>query len=281
MNLESDKKIITEAFITGINISNARLFEIIKGHFDKVKPVFPLIEFTIERLSAVTDLAIRNCNWDAEIIYRSALEGFVKLTYILNSQQERDTRLKEYRESLAEINSIKISEQAKKSLSVHNYNETSALAFKPMILEDEMESMLREKWPRGERKKLEQKWSFTEMIISLAKCNNVFIGLAHNYRYASHVTHADETGVSMIVERQQRTENERAIADMAHYIRLLGDSFFFCVSIGLEVSILTGQNPKFFFDLGDSIKEVSQLGDKYLQKLQEDKLYDKFRKIAE
>ncbi len=68
---------------------------------------------------------------------------------------------------------------------------------------------------------------------------------------------------------------------MAHYIRLLSDSFFFCVSIGLQVCVLAKEDHKYFSNLASSIKHVSQLGNTYLQKLQEDKLYDKYKEQVE
>lgn len=278
MDILNDKEKITEGFMQGINICNIEVMKIIKNNFEEVKPYFPLIGFIVERLSTVTDLAIRGYNWDAEIIYRSALEAFVKFNYMATAnEEERKIRQKEYWEDLFEINALKLSEQAKKSLSVHKYDDTARLAFKPMVLTEQMESFLREKWPRVDRKKLEQKWSVTEMIVSLAKIDRSIIGFSHNYRYASHVTHADETGVLMINEREQRSDEEREIANMAHYVRLLSDAFFFCATIGIQVCMLTKTKSNFFSELVKSTSEIYQLGIKYLEKLQEDKIYDKHR----
>ena len=285
MSLEEDKLKITKAFIEGINISNVKLFEIIKERFNDVRPIFPLIEFILDRLSAVTDLAMRGCNWDAEIIYRSALEALIKLLFITSAEgEEKNIRLREYWEDLSEINSIKLSAQAKKSLKIAEKYDSDAvkMAFKPLVLSEEKEQELRTKWPGSIRRKVEQKWSFSEIIVFLANTSDnkrieEFIGLGHNYRYASHVTHADETGVLIIKERQQRPNEEREIADFAHFIRLLSDSFFFCILIGLQVASHTKTDLKFFIDLGKSIEEASELGNKYLLKLQEDQSYDKFR----
>lgn len=203
MSLEEDKRKITEGFFEGINISNIELYGFIKENYEAVKPIFPIVGFIISRLSAVTELTLNESVWDAEIIYRSALEGLIKLTFITSAnEQERQQRIKEYWEDLCEVNQIKQSEQAKKSLSVCGDDQSLKLVFTPMVLSEEEENKIRSKWTRLERKKLKQKWSFSEMISSMAKIKDditetperILLGLGHNYRFASHISHADETG---------------------------------------------------------------------------------------
>lgn len=284
MNLQEDKQRLSEAFFAGINACNVQTYGIIKENYEQVRPVFSLVNFIISRLSTVITLAVQDNNWDAEIIYRSALEAIIKFTFIVSASDEieRKQRIKEYWEDLCEINSIKQSEQAKKCLSLYGNDKALRLIFSPMVLPDEEEARLRLKWPRLERKKLEQKWSFSEIIVSLSrsfvdKSGESFIGLGHNYRYASHVTHADETGVLIIEERVQRPDGEREIADFAHYIKLLSDSFQFCAFIGIQVCILVGKDSQFFFDIQKSMSEINELGYLYLQALHKDKAYDKYR----
>ncbi len=283
MNLENDKKKITEDFFLGINAANVELFGFIKEHFEVVKPVFPLVEFIVSRLSCVTELAVKGNNWDAEIIYRSALECLIKLIFITSGEGvEKEIRLKEFWEDLCEIASIKQSEQAKKSLKLYGSDKTLRLAFTPMLLSEEEEQRLRAKWPKSERQKVEQKWSFSEMIVALSKNYKgnpveMFIGLGHNYRYASHVSHADETGILIIKERDERPKCERDLADFAHYIKLMSDSFYFTISMAINIVAFVGKDPKPFMDLTKSTKEASELANIYLDKLHDDKAYDKFR----
>jgi Family of unknown function (DUF5677) len=286
MSLEEDKLVISNGFIEAINVSNIELFRIIKESFEELRRLYPLIEFIIERLSAVTDLALSGGNWDAEIIYRSALEGLLKFVFIASAKgEERDNRLREFWEDLSEINSIKMSEQAKRVLKVaeKDKTETFKMAFRPLVLSDEDEKTLREKWPVSKRKGVERKWSFSEIIISMSatapadETPDYLAGLAHNYRYASHVTHADETGILIIRERRQRPQEERQVADFAHFIRLLSDSFYMCIAMGLYVSIYINKSHKFFSQLAESMKDVHELGEKYLQYLQQDPSYDKYR----
>jgi len=230
-----------QSIFCAINASNKELYRVIKDNFQEVRPIYPLIEFVIERLSTTTDLANMGHNWDAEIVYRSALECLVKLIFISSVDgEEREKRLKEYWEDLREISMLKQSEQAKKNLTIYKGNESVRLTFAPIVLSEAEEMALRAKWPRAERKKLEQKWSFSEIILSIANDYRgsqaiEFLGLAHNYRYASHVSHADETGVLIIAEREHRPLEEKEIADFAHYIKHLSDTFYFSLALAIHV----------------------------------------------
>lgn len=241
------------------------------------------MEFIIERLCSVTQLATQGDNWDAEIIYRCALEAYIKLTFICSSSgREREQRLNEYWNDLREVNSIKQSEQAKKTLELYDQDEMMRLMFLPMVLDSKKEKNLRAKWSRINRKTLEQKWSFTEMVLSLSKNyygnpERRFIGLGHEYRYSSHVTHADETGVLIIKERERREINEREIVSLAHTAKLLGNSFRVCYGIGNQITSFANKNTTFYSELNDSMKEVDDLGDVYLRILQEDEVYNKYR----
>ena len=283
MNINEDRIKISESYVDAINKSNLELFDFMKKYKDQVRSVSPLVEFIIERLCSVVQLAIQGCNWDAEIIYRSALEALIKLTFICSATEaEREIRLKEYWQDLREVNSIKQSEQAKRNLELYGHDEIMKLMFTPMILDNEREKYLRTKWSKKQRQALEQKWSFTEMIMFLSKnyfgsSERRFIGLGHEYRYASHVTHGDETGVLIIKERQQRTKAEEDIANLAHCTKLLSNSFRFCCAIGNQITFLAKQETVFYSDLNNSMVEIDALGDKYLKMLQEDSVYDKYR----
>lgn len=76
----------------------------------------------------------------------------------------------------------------------------------------------------------------------------------------------------------QRPGEDRLIADLAHFKRLLSDSFQFCVFIGLQVSKYLGKDTNIFKELLSTVDEANKIGQAYSKKLQEDKVYDKFRK---
>ena len=86
----------------------------------------------------------------------------IKLLFITSvSGEEREQRIEEYWESLREINELKLSNQAKKNLEHFGDSEIHRVAYLPLILDDNIERELREKWPKPKRQKLEQKWSFS------------------------------------------------------------------------------------------------------------------------
>ncbi|MGC1633780.1 MAG: hypothetical protein WA749_16845, partial [Gelidibacter sp.] len=169
MNWIEDKELITQKYFEVINLNNLELIAIIRDNYEQMKKIFPLVEFILTRLETVMTLAIDERIWDAEIILRSALETFVKYVFITSAEaDEQLNRIDEYWNSLAEINSLKLSEQAKKNLKHFGNSEIHRVAYLPLILPEELETELRGKWTKAERQKVEQKWSFTEMVNSIS-----------------------------------------------------------------------------------------------------------------
>lgn len=278
-----DKLRITQAYFEVINKNNIELFRIIKLNFQEIENVFPIIEFIIERLETATALTIDNRIWDAEIILRSAIETCFKYLFIITADKdEREKRVNEFWNLLAEVNMLKHSEQAKKNL-IHLGNlETHHLAYSPLLLSEEKENELRTKWTKAKRQKLEQKWSFTEIINSLSKNYRgkpmeIFITATHGYRMSSHVAHGDETGILIIKERDSRPFIDRELAYFTHYLRLLSDVNTFCVIIGIETMNLLGLDKDFFSKNQKKIEDIKAFIDKYHNDLFKDKDYDKYR----
>jgi hypothetical protein len=283
MNWLEDKKYITERYFEAINICNVELYGRIKNHLDEVRPIYPLIGFIIERLVTVTDLTTRDRIWDAEIVHRTALETFIKFLFITSAKkEEQQLRLNEYWNDLEEINRLKQSEQAKKNLAQFGHIEIMRLASAPNVVSHEEEIRLRTKWTKVNRQKLEQKWAFSEILNSLiedykGQPMEMFIGLAHSYRMASHVGHGDETGILIIVEREQRSEEQKDIANFAHYLRLMSDSFSYCMWTATETMHFINDDPNFFLELNTSLNDIRKLSHQYSLKLYDDPDYDKYR----
>lgn len=285
MNWDTDKELINQAYFESINRCNIECFGLIKENFEKFKSIFPLIEFVLERVETMTSLISENRLWDAEIVNRSALESLVKLLFITSaSGEEREKRLIEFWELLAEINSLKQSLQVKRNLMHFGDSEIHKVAFLPLILPDDLEASLREKWTKAKRLKLEQKWSFTEMLSSISKEFHgkpfeMLVALSHNYRMGSHVLHGDETGILIIKERNSRNQDEREIAERGHYLRILSDCFAYCLLIGIEVAELLKLKDKVkdFISMENRIDSVRNLIASYSGKVFEDADYDKYR----
>ena len=285
MGWNQDKILITERFFEAININNVELFGVIKENFEEVNQIFPLVNFIISRLETVTTLTTSNRPWDAEIVLRSALETFVKLMFITTATgHERSKRIDEYWNLLPEITSIKQSNQAKKNLEFFGESETHRLAYSPLILPEEVEKELRKKWPKSDRQRLEQKWSFSEIVLSISRENKghplEMLGtLTHSYRMSSHVLHGDETGVLMIEERQSRSQEEQDKVNAAHYLRLLSDSSACSAFTAIETMNFLGlhDKKKFFFENQNSLNDIQELIENYHANVFEYPDYDKYR----
>lgn len=286
MNWSEDKLEITQKYFEVINLNNLELIAILRDHIDEVNPIYPLIEFVISRLETVTTLVIDDRIWDAEIILRSALETFTKFLFITTAEKdEQKKRIEEYWISLAEINKLKLSEQGKKNLKHFGNSELHRLAYLPLVLSEEDENELRKKWTKSERQKVEQKWSFTEMILSISKAYEgkpleMLITLTHSYRMSSHVMHGDETGILIIKERESRSQEEYQKAHAGHYLRLLSDCSVYCAFLGIETASFLNLKEKrqFFFKNREQLQSIDELVEKYQGKVFEDKDYDKYRK---
>lgn len=284
---EEDKTTITKKYTELLNSSNIMLFGIIRNHLEATKMVFPIITFILERIDTVIELAERYKIWDAEIVLRSAIETFTKFMYIATaSKEEKEQRIDEFWNSLAEINSLKMSEQAKKNLKIFGNSEIHRIAYLPLILPDKIEAELREKWPRKKRQEVEKRWSFTEIINEIALKNQGtplenITALSHGYRMSSHVTHGDETGIQIINERDSRPEEDRNKAYRGHFLRLFSDCFAFTIQIGiLTMTYLDLQDEKIHFvNIMKQINDIKDLEAKYKDKIFEESYYDKYRSI--
>lgn len=284
---EEDKTTITKKYTELLNSSNIMLFGIIRNHLEATKMVFPIITFILERIDTVIELVERYKIWDAEIVLRSAIETFTKFMYIATaSKEEKEQRIDEFWNSLAEINSLKMSEQAKKNLKIFGNSEIHRIAYLPLILPDKIEAELREKWPRKKRQEVEKRWSFTEIINEIALKNQGtplenITALSHGYRMSSHVTHGDETGIQIINERDSQPEEDRNKAYRGHFLRLFSDCFAFTIQIGiLTMTYLDLQDEKIHFvNIMEQINDIKDLEAKYKDKIFEESYYDKYRSV--
>lgn len=282
---EEDKFLILQKHFEVINTNTIALFAIMKEHMDEIHPILPIVEFILERIHTVTELIAAKKVWDAEIVLRPVVETFVKLMFITSSEgEEKERRLDEYWNSLSEIDSLRMSEQAKINLRYFGDSELHRVAYLPLILPEEEEKILREKWPRKKRVELEQKWSFTRMIKYISDQNKgtpleMFLTLTFSYRISNHIMHGDQNGISIIKERQTRSPEEYNEAVRGHFVRLISDCNVYCAYVAVEtMEFLNLQDEKkFFIDNVMKIKDIDEITNVYLGKVFEDPMYNKYR----
>lgn len=282
---EEDKIAIEDKYIELLNSSNILLFGIIKGHLEEVRPVLPIVSFILERIETVIELSRDLKLWDAEIILRSVMETFVKLMYITTApEEERPLRLDEFWNGLSEINSIKMSEQAKRNLKIFENSKPHQIAWLPLVLSEEREIALREKWPRKKRLEVEKRWSFTEITNYIsseyegAPWGNL-TAMGYGYRMSSHVTHGDETGISIIEERNSRSDEDRDKAYRGHFLRLFSDCLAFTINTAIMTMLFFKLEKDIvaFIEIMRQIDSIEELEAKYKSKVFEDASYDQYR----
>jgi hypothetical protein len=201
--------------------------------------------------------------WDAEIIMRSIMEATIRILYVCYSgESERVERVNEFWKDLSEINELKRSERAKILLERFDQKHGNEVAIKPLVLSTDEEKELYDKWPKKRRQLLEMKWSFSKIIVFLESVMNKDKGGAlirstlHNYSLSSHLIHADESGLSLLWDRNHRPDEEREKLEIAHVCRMLSDilSFLFLVWSALVEALELDKN-----ELDNTYQEAGQL----------------------
>lgn len=283
MDWEKDKLTIVNQYYECIEANNRELFSRLDNDISKSKSIYQLVKFIDDRLSAVWFLTINDKLWDADIIDRSVLEALMKLNFIVYAptDEEKKKRLNEFWNDLWEINSLKHSEHSKKHLK-HFPDKLSQLAHLSVILTDKEEEELKSKWNRKDRKALEQKWSFSEILFSLIKdykgqTFEMMIGLAHEYRMCSHIAHGDETGINIIAERKSRPDDQRQIVNRGHFIKLLSNCLAYASWTSIVAMDFLKADKIFFFNNHSRIEQVKDLEKYYHEEVFNDPDYDKYK----
>lgn len=167
--------------------------------------------------------------WDADIIVRAVYEGTAKLCYLTDGQpDERAIRLNEYWNDVPASIRAKRSDRVEKILSVvSNRNEPQWKGLAGIMVGPEEAVRLRSQYPREQQRQLLHRWSFHEIIGSLAKSDDPafqnLVMLSHGYGNGSHLSHQDWNGVGMIWERTRREPLAQEAVHNAHIARILFD----------------------------------------------------------
>ena len=159
--------------------------------------------------------------WDACILLRSVMEGTVKYLYILNGNEiEMQERAYEFWYVLPEIADIKHSDRVKDL-----YDRLAIPPPKPLEdlkLDEQAHKKLLNKYPRADRKKIEDRWSFSNILKSFENTElEPFKSLFFEYGMCSHLAHMDAVGVGMVKERALTNLPNRDIIQLAHIAKIV------------------------------------------------------------
>lgn len=182
------------------------------------------LDFYTQRCIATSSLLQADLLWDAEIVFRSAIEAALKVWFVAAAPEpERLVRVREFREHLSEVAVYRFRTRASAGHIVKSGPE--AMASMLAMSEDERD-VHRAKWTKRERKALEQKWAFSEMVKAL---ENASIGghrlphlvdLAHSYGVASHFLHADQMAITLTADRESRASKTSELLASLHFAEM-------------------------------------------------------------
>ncbi|SEJ50257.1 hypothetical protein SAMN04244572_04253 [Azotobacter beijerinckii] len=199
-----------------------------EGAYDEGYRNFALgqLHYYSERCQSVNVLLQEWKLWDSDIVMRAALECATRFIFVSSARaDERSNLIHEYSVALNEIDDIQRSEKAKQFVAV-NKNEDSLMLIGGVILPAEREEELRSRWPKSKRNPIKQKWSFTEIVRTLTDFSEVgldlrgYKSLLHSYGLSSHLIHADQTAIDVVLDRTSRESSVRIAQERAHYARL-------------------------------------------------------------
>ncbi len=208
---------------------NASLKEIQAEHNHK-RALMLLSTECLGRSQTIFYLVLGLRLWDAEILSRALFEGTVKFAYILESPANVKERLIEFSEVLPAISKLRWHGKAEEALAaLGDAGSLGQQPYRDMILSSEELAEIRQKYPREERRRVEGRWGFTELVTAISKPGGAFgpVGRSslHRYMVSSHVTHMTYEGVDMPLERDDRSMERRDAVAVAHAARLVGECF--------------------------------------------------------
>lgn len=250
--------------------NNEKLEDILEKHAEELDDILPLVDFILDRVDTVCSLVEEDRNWDAEIIFRSVIESFVKFLYISSApENKRQKRLDEYCEDLGEIKQLRYSNLIKNLFPIMEPQELSE-AFASLILPKDEENIIKNKWTYDKRKAIEKKWSFSNLLKSIIKDYHgmkmeLLSVLFNNYMLSSSVTHADIMGLSLINEYNFYSESGNENMKAIQRIRIISDCAVYCFFVALEVAAHLKIDASFFVDNFDGVMNLRAKTIKYIE----------------
>lgn len=202
--------------------------------------------------------------WDAEILIRAVLEGTVKFLYIFHGERSKIIRrVSEYLDILPDFGAIRRHDKA--SLFLSEVADPDSLTWKPfhdLLLPDQIIEQKRHGMNRTLRKKLEQDWSFTEMLKSFSdddRLRKLRSHLLHGYGLSSHLIHKDGDGVGMVWERRQRSPQRQEAIATSHACRILSDVCSYAQLRTEQLLIFKGKNTSPIWELREKYSDLFSL----------------------
>ena len=197
-----------------------------------------LFRYYLDRGQAVLTLLATRLDFDAEILLRTCYECGLKTLYVaLSPPTEREQLVWEFWVPLGEAADRKAARKAGLAESaVPNNTDDARDVFQ--LLRDPRMIRDRLKLSKKARRRLEQKWSFSELVELLSE--RALAGeklaearsLLHGYGMASHLAHADSRAMDFMIDRALRSPEELPLLQDGHAARIASDLIMigsFCI----------------------------------------------------
>ena len=188
-----------------------------------------LFSYMSSRSQTVSYLVSSNYIWDAEIVLRSFYEANAKIWYICDLDgDERKSAVEEFWGDYASMHNHKRRHRANLALGSISFGQDKSgeLVYAPLTDSDAFEFGESNK---SERRKLEGKWSFSEIVNRLANRNDAaldwkpILALLHMYGQQSHLAHADDAALDLMSDRMMRDPDELQLLSASHIARIFSD----------------------------------------------------------
>jgi hypothetical protein len=133
-----------------------------------------------------------------------------------------------------------------------------------LVLSEEQRETILHRYPKQDRHRLKTTWSFTGLIEQMVRSGDgmgaLAAGLLHGFAMASHVAHADYTGIGIMMEREYRESQRREAANHAHAARVISDQLWYCA-----LRLITGY--RFIRERTEPISKLMSDGSELWQRL--------------
>ena len=257
---EYQKKI--EHWMTVSSYLLGKYYDLASSIFSTCSEKLPrLVHFVLAQLflqchltsESIIFLLAERKEWDASILLRSVMEGTAKYLYILQgNKNETLDKAYEFWCVLPEISDIKHSDRVKDLYTKLVIPQKSPLA--DLVLDEQEHKNLLNKYSKADRKKIEQRWAFSEILKSFENTDlESFKALFFEYGMCSHLAHMDAVGVGMTRDRMLTSSPNRDIIQLAHIAKI---AYSICYLEKIRTQIL-------LIKLDQKLDPIFQLDQKY------------------
>ena len=118
---------------------------------------------------------------------------------------------------------------------------------------------------RKERKEIESRWSFYSILDSLGRSNELCIvelkSLLHMYGMMSHLIHADQKAIDLVVDEIARPADERRLLRAVHFRRIMSDLISIWTFAYASFRYALGRSPNIPDVIKDNWENATTLGE--------------------